>query len=74
MQSRPIFQERFCCKIGKNLLHFFSDLTKALGAFTKKKKEKKSRHTAISVKLLNILQALFRKKKYTIYSGILVWS
>lgn len=73
MQSRPISQERFCCKIGKNHLPFFSDLTKALGAFKKKKKkEKKSHHTAISVKLLNILQGLFRKKKYTIYSGILV--
>lgn len=70
MQNRPVSQERFCCKIGKNLLPFFSDLTKALGAFKKKTKPKPHR-TAISVELLNILQGL-SEKKHTVYCGILV--
>lgn len=36
MQNRPISQERFCCKIGKNLLPFFLRLSKAFGALEKK--------------------------------------
>lgn len=38
MQNRPVSQERFSCKIGKNLLLFFLRSTKAFGALKRGKK------------------------------------